>query len=125
MTTAVETIRVGELDAWVTGLRRNQAETRTGLRKGEADPGRPGLVKVNPLADWSWEQLWAYIREHDVPYDRLHERGYPSIGCAPCTRAVGLGGDLRAGRWWWETAAGPKECGLHVASARPAAGGRS
>lgn len=113
------------LDAWITGLRRDQAATRTTLRKVEADRGRPGLVKVNPLADWSWEEVWAYIREYDLPYNQLHARGYPSIGCAPCTRALGPGENLRAGRWWWEAAAGPKECGLHVASGRPDAGRRS
>jgi phosphoadenosine phosphosulfate reductase len=71
-------------------------------------------VKVNPLADWTWGDVWAYIRAHDVPYNALHDRGYPSIGCAPCTRAVTPGEDARAGRWWWEQP-DQKECGLHPA----------
>jgi phosphoadenosine phosphosulfate reductase len=99
------------LDAWVTGLRREQADTRIGLDRIEWDDAN-GLYKVNPLADWTTEQVWEYIRAHDVPYSRLHERGYPSIGCAPCTRAVDPGEDLRAGRWWWELPE-HKECGLH------------
>ncbi len=102
------------LDAWITGLRRDQAMTRTGVRKVEIDAEHGGLVKVNPLADWTWEQVWAYIRAHNVPYNVLHDRGYPSIGCAPCTRAVEPGEDPRAGRWWWEHPE-TKECGLHVA----------
>lgn len=100
------------LDAWITGLRREQAVTRTGIAKVERDEGND-LVKVNPLVDWTEEQVWAYIKENDVPYNALHDQGYPSIGCAPCTRAVAPGEDLRAGRWWWETPE-QKECGLHV-----------
>lgn len=100
------------LSAWVTGLRREQAVTRSALAKIEADPSRAGLIKVNPLADWTQEEVWAYIRKHDVPYNKLHDAGYPSIGCAPCTRAVKPGEDVRAGRWWWETPE-HKECGLH------------
>lgn len=100
------------LEAWITGLRRQQALTRSGVRKVEMHADH-GLVKVNPLADWTTEQVWAYIRAHDVPYNALHDRGYPSIGCAPCTRAVGPGEDARAGRWWWEDPE-TKECGLHV-----------
>ncbi len=102
------------LDAWITGLRRDQAVTRTGVRKVEVDAERGGIIKVNPLADWMSEQVWAYIRAHDVPYNALHDRGYPSIGCAPCTRAVAPGEDPRAGRWWWENPE-TKECGLHPA----------
>ena len=101
------------LDAWITGLRREQALTRTGIRKVAVDTKQGGIVKVNPLADWTWDQVWEYIRVHDVPYNALHDRGYPSIGCAPCTRAVRLGEDLRAGRWWWEHDSAAKECGLH------------
>jgi phosphoadenosine phosphosulfate reductase len=101
------------LDAWITGLRREQAVTRAQVRKVEVDPEHGGLIKLNPLADWTSEQVWAYIRAHDVPYNALHDRGYPSIGCAPCTRAVEPGEDPRAGRWWWESA-DTKECGLHV-----------
>ena len=102
------------LDAWITGLRREQAVTRTEVRKVDVDADHAGIFKINPLADWTWDQVWAYIRAHDVPYNALHDRGYPSIGCAPCTRAVGPGEDLRAGRWWWENPE-TKECGLHVA----------
>ncbi|HEV8642394.1 MAG TPA: phosphoadenylyl-sulfate reductase [Methylomirabilota bacterium] len=101
------------LDAWITGLRREQAVTRAQVRKVEVDPEHGGLIKLNPLADWTSEQVWTYIRAHDVPYNALHDRGYPSIGCAPCTRAVEPGEDPRAGRWWWESA-DTKECGLHV-----------
>lgn len=100
------------LDAWITGLRREQAVTRTQVRKVEVDSDHGGMVKVNPLADWTWEQVWAYIRTHNVPYNALHDRGYPSIGCAPCTRAVAPDEDPRAGRWWWEKPE-TKECGLH------------
>ncbi len=101
------------LDGWITGLRREQTVTRTEVRRVEVDQAHGGITKINPLADWSWDQVWDYIRAHDVPYNALHEKGYPSIGCAPCTRAVGPGQDLRAGRWWWETPE-TRECGLHV-----------
>ncbi|MFQ5519958.1 MAG: phosphoadenylyl-sulfate reductase [Candidatus Methylomirabilia bacterium] len=101
------------LDAWITGLRREQGVTRTLVRKVEVDPDSGRIVKVNPLADWTWDQVWAYIRARNVPYNALHDRGYPSIGCAPCTRAVKPGEDLRAGRWWWERNTAAKECGLH------------
>src|SRR5262245_51854150 len=102
-----------ELDAWITGLRREQAVTRALVRKAEVDAEHRGIVKVNPLADWSWAQVWAYIRAHDVPYNPLHDQGYPSIGCAPCTRPIAPGENLRAGRWWWEQDPTAKECGLH------------
>ena len=98
--------------AWITGLRAAQSTTRTGLPLREFDDGN-GLVKLNPLSDWSETEVWAYIRMHEVPYNALHDQFYPSIGCAPCTRAVALGEDVRAGRWWWEDPAS-KECGLHV-----------
>ncbi len=112
------------LTAWITGLRREQAVTRTAVRKVEVDADHGGIVKVNPLADWTWEQVWDYIRTHGLPYNALHDQGYPSIGCAPCTRAVAPGEDLRAGRWWWERP-DTKECGLHPAKATAApAGGR-
>ena len=101
--------------AWITGMRREQAVTRAALAESEFDAGH-GLQKFNPLADWTLDEVWAYAREHAVPYNALHDRGYPSIGCAPCTRAVLPGEDLRAGRWWWESA-DSKECGLHVAPA--------
>lgn len=101
------------LDAWITGLRREQAVTRTMTRKVEADKGHGGIIKVNPLTDWSGKQVWDYIRAHNVPYNALHDLGYPSIGCAPCTRAIKPGEDIRAGRWWWEIPES-KECGLHM-----------
>jgi len=110
--------RLAGLDAWITGLRRDQAATRSLLARIEWDAAN-GLLKINPLADWSAEEVWAYIRANDVPYSALHERGYPSIGCAPCTRAVAAGQDIRAGRWWWEDPA-HKECGLHVTDGKPA-----
>ena len=98
--------------AWITGLRRAQSVTRADLPVAEWDADH-GLQKFSPLADWSEDDVWAYLRAHDVPYNALHDRAYPSIGCAPCTRAIQPGEDVRAGRWWWEDAAG-KECGLHV-----------
>jgi phosphoadenosine phosphosulfate reductase len=102
------------LDAWITGLRRDQSVTRTAVHKIEWDEGNQ-LVKVNPLADWTHDDVWKYIREHNVPYNALHDRGYPSIGCGPCTRAVAPGEHERSGRWWWEHPE-TKECGLHVAA---------
>ena len=101
------------LDAWITGLRREQAVTRGRVRKVEIDADHGGILKLNPLADWSWDRVWGYIRDRAVPYNALHDAGFPSIGCAPCTRAVRPGEDLRAGRWWWEQDAAAKECGLH------------
>jgi len=111
----VEPLRraLSTVDAWVTGLRREQAVTRTDLPKGEIDEAFGGIVKLNPIAEWTQEQLWDYIRANDVPYNILHDRGFPSIGCAPCTRAIAPGEDIRAGRWWWENPE-QKECGLHV-----------
>jgi 3'-phosphoadenosine 5'-phosphosulfate sulfotransferase (PAPS reductase)/FAD synthetase len=99
----------------VTGLRAYQAATRTDTALIELDPAHPGMIKHNPLAGWTSDQVWDYIREHDVPYNALHDQGFPSIGCAPCTRAVAPGEDPRAGRWWWEQDAAAKECGIHVA----------
>lgn len=101
------------LQAWITGLRRQQAVTRAGIPKIEVDEAHGGILKLNPLADWSKEQVWEYIRAHNVPYNALHDKGFPSIGCAPCTCAIQPGEDIRAGRWWWETPE-QKECGLHV-----------
>ncbi|APR03563.1 phosphoadenylyl-sulfate reductase [Thauera chlorobenzoica] len=98
--------------AWITGLRAAQSVTRSGLPVREFDAAN-GLDKLNPLSDWSETEVWAYIRIHDLPYNALHDQFYPSIGCAPCTRAIALGEDVRAGRWWWEDPAS-KECGLHV-----------
>lgn len=97
--------------AWITGQRRAQSLTRTEVAIAEFDPTH-GLHKFNPLAEWGDDEVWSYIRTHDVPYNPLHDRGYPSIGCAPCTRAIEPGEDLRAGRWWWEHAE-HRECGLH------------
>ena len=99
--------------AWITGMRAQQASTRDGLPLRGVDTANGGLQKFNPLADWSEQEVWAYIRRHGVPYNALHDRFYPSIGCAPCTRAVTPGEDIRAGRWWWENPES-KECGLHV-----------
>ncbi|HZX28293.1 MAG TPA: phosphoadenylyl-sulfate reductase [Telluria sp.] len=97
--------------AWVTGQRRAQSATRTELAVEEFDSAH-GLVKFNPLADWSEDDVWHYIRANGVPYNPLHDQGFPSIGCAPCTRAIQPGEDVRAGRWWWENP-DSKECGLH------------
>ncbi|MFN3984852.1 MAG: phosphoadenylyl-sulfate reductase [Rhodocyclaceae bacterium] len=98
--------------AWITGLRAAQSVTRAGLPLREFDQGN-GLEKLNPLSDWSETEVWAYIRLHEVPYNALHDQFYPSIGCAPCTRAIAVGEDVRAGRWWWENPE-TKECGLHA-----------
>ncbi len=98
--------------AWITGQRRAQSTTRVELAVQEDDPAH-GMQKFNPLADWSEEDIWNYIRSNGVPYNPLHDKGYPSIGCEPCTRAIQPGEDIRAGRWWWEQPES-KECGLHV-----------
>jgi phosphoadenosine phosphosulfate reductase len=104
------------LDAWITGLRREQAVTRAGLPKVGADPDRAALIKLNPLADWTHDQVWDYLRVRGVPVNALHARGFPSIGCSPCTRAIQPGEDVRAGRWWWELPE-HRECGLHARGA--------
>lgn len=98
-------------DAWVTGLRREQSNNRGDVPFSELDD--KGRSKFSPLADWSWNDVWHYIATHDVPYNPLHDEFMPSIGCAPCTRAIAVGEDFRAGRWWWEEEK-VKECGLHV-----------
>jgi phosphoadenosine phosphosulfate reductase len=98
--------------AWITGMRAEQATTRSNLPVREYDAGNQ-LEKFNPLSDWTEKEIWAYIRLYNVPYNALHDQFYPSIGCAPCTRAVAMGEDIRAGRWWWEDPTS-KECGLHV-----------
>ena len=103
------------LDAWVTGLRRAQVVTRTETKKVEIDHDHGEMTKINPIADWAVNQVWDYVKANHIPFNVLHERGYPSIGCAPCTRAISTGEDLRAGRWWWELPE-HKECGLHVQS---------
>jgi phosphoadenosine phosphosulfate reductase len=99
------------LDAWICGLRREQSITRTGTQTVEWDDAN-GLIKINPLIDWSDAQVWDYIRANSVPHNPLHHRDYPSIGCQPCTRAVAPGDDPRSGRWWWESPE-HRECGLH------------
>jgi phosphoadenosine phosphosulfate reductase len=98
--------------AWITGLRREQSGARAEL--AHWDDSDPAIRKLNPLANWTWEDVWHYIALHQVAYNPLHDQFFPSIGCAPCTRAISLGEDFRAGRWWWEEETA-KECGLHVA----------
>jgi phosphoadenosine phosphosulfate reductase len=98
--------------AWVTGLRREQSSNRVDVPFSERDSA--GRTKFNPLADWSWNDVWHYIAANDLPYNELHDQFFPSIGCEPCTRAIAVGEDFRAGRWWWEEEKA-KECGLHVA----------
>jgi len=102
-----------DLEAWICGLRREQSVTRTEVKKAEIDHAHNAIIKINPLSEWTEKQVWDYIKENDVPYNALHDKGYPSIGCAPCTRAVKPGEDVRAGRWWWEPPE-KKECGLHA-----------
>jgi len=99
--------------AWVTGLRREQSGARAEVPFEDRDD--QGRAKVNALADWSWADVWHHIAAHEVPYNELHDRFFPSIGCEPCTRAIALGEDFRAGRWWWENGSA-KECGLHVSA---------
>lgn len=101
------------MDAYVTGLRRDQNANRAETRKLAIDPSAGGIIKLAPLADWSHDQVLDYVGRHQVPLNRLHREGYPSVGCEPCTRAIDPGDDPRAGRWWWESDA-VKECGLHV-----------
>jgi phosphoadenosine phosphosulfate reductase len=101
------------LEAWITGLRREQTRNRSEAPKVEIDAGHGGIVKVNPIADWDADAVWRYVRAHDVPVNRLHAQGYPSVGCDPCSRAVPPGADPRSGRWWWEQE-GDRECGIHV-----------
>ena len=103
---------LGELDAWTTGLRRDQNNTRTHISKVEEDLDHPPLIKVNPICDWSLKQVEEYVRVYNVPINKLHAKNFPSIGCAPCTRAIKPGEGIRAGRWWWENP-DHKECGLH------------
>lgn len=104
---ALQGIRV-----WITGIRRDQAITRYSTPMVEWNE-QYKLLKINPLRDWDIEKVWEYIRKHEVSYNKLHDQGYPSIGCAPCTRAIAQGEDIRAGRWWWENPES-KECGIHV-----------
>lgn len=103
--------------AWITGMRRDQAVTRGTLEVSSFDADH-GMQKINPLLDWSNAEVWQYLKQNNVPYNKLHDRFFPSIGCAPCTRSVTPGEDIRSGRWWWEQPEN-KECGLHVASITP------
>jgi len=103
--------------AWITGMRREQAATRGGLEVSAFDADN-GLHKFNPLLEWTNDEVWKYIKANRVPYNKLHDRFYPSIGCAPCTRAITPGEDIRAGRWWWEDPQN-KECGLHIGKIIP------
>jgi phosphoadenosine phosphosulfate reductase len=105
---------LAERSAWVTGLRREQSGARSDVPFSEVD--EHGRTKLSPLADWSWNDVWHHIATHGVPYNPLHDEFMPSIGCAPCTRAIAVGEDFRSGRWWWEQD-DAKECGLHVAGA--------
>lgn len=100
------------LKIWITGLRAQQSLTRENMQLFEWDEGN-SVIKLNPLIHWSEQDVWSYIKENKIPYNALHDRGYPSIGCAPCTRAVEKGADVRSGRWWWENPE-HKECGLHI-----------
>ena len=109
------------LDGWITGLRRDQTDVRRNVSMFQLDHGHGGILKINPIIDWSWQEIQDYIQKNDVPCNTLLSKGYSSIGCAPCTRKIKPGEDLRAGRWWWEDkdAAGGgggqhKECGLHI-----------
>ncbi len=101
------------LDGWITGLRADQTEVRLNSNKLEIDSQHNNIIKVNPIINWTWDQTWDYIKKNDVPYNKLHDKGFPSIGCEPCTRAIKPGEPLRAGRWWWEMDP-QKECGLHA-----------
>ena len=112
--------------AWITGLRREQSNARAEVHDVEQQPisvngEATTRAKINPLADWTWGDVWHFIREENIPYNPLHDAFFPSIGCAPCTRAVTLGEDFRSGRWWWEQESA-KECGLHVEGGHPADG---
>lgn len=99
-------------DCWITGIRAAQSDNRQGMAQVEWD-GSNNLVKFHPIYHWSQEDVWDFVKHHHIPYNPLHDKGFPSIGCAPCTRAVGEGEDFRAGRWWWEDQS-KKECGLHA-----------
>ena len=101
------------LDGWVTGLRADQTEVRSNANKIELDEQHNGMIKINPIIEWTWDQTWDYIKKNNIPYNKLHDNGFPSIGCEPCTRAIKPGEPLRAGRWWWESDS-QKECGLHA-----------
>jgi phosphoadenosine phosphosulfate reductase len=101
------------LDGWITGLRADQTDVRLNSNKIEFDEQHNKIIKVNPIIEWTWEQTWDYIKKNSIPYNKLHDDGFTSIGCEPCTRAIKAGEPLRAGRWWWESDS-QKECGLHA-----------
>jgi len=101
------------LDGWITGLRREQTEIRKNIDIFQIDHAHGGILKINPIIDWTWDQIQDYIKNNNLPYNSLLDKGYSSIGCEPCTRAIKPGEDLRAGRWWWEQSE-HKECGLHI-----------
>jgi phosphoadenosine phosphosulfate reductase len=109
------------LDAWISGLRPAQSVTRRSVRAVEIDGAHGGRVKLNPLVGWSQSEVWDYVRSHALPVNALHARGYPTVGCAPCTRPIKAGEDERSGRWWWETAE-TRECGLHAGMERDGSG---
>jgi phosphoadenosine phosphosulfate reductase len=100
------------LDVWISGLRKSQSVTRNDMQMVEWDE-RHNLIKINPLLNWSEEDVWDYIKKHNVPYNKLHDKGFASIGCQPCTRALKPGEEVRDGRWWWENPQ-LRECGLHI-----------
>ena len=104
---------LADLDAWISGLRPEQSVTRTEVTAVEIDEVHDGRIKLNPLARWTKDDVWAYVRKHAVPVNALHAKGYPSVGCAPCSRAIREGEDERAGRWWWERPES-RECGIHT-----------
>jgi len=104
---------LSKLDGWITGLRADQTDVRSTAQKIEIDGQHNNIIKINPIIEWTWEQTWDYIKKNNVPYNKLHDRGFPSIGCEPCTRAIKSGEPQGAGRWWWESD-GQKECGLHA-----------
>ncbi len=106
-------------EGWITGIRRDQTATRAATPKITRDLANGSIWKIAPLADWTSERVWDYIRARDLPHNALHDEGYQSIGCAPCTRPVAPGGDERSGRWWWEAQDTARECGIHVAPLAP------
>jgi len=101
------------LDGWITGLRSDQNQNRSTARMLEVDEMHDGIVKVNPIINWTYDQTWEYVKKNSCPYNKMLDQGYPSIGCEPCTRPIKIGEDVRSGRWWWEND-GQKECGLHM-----------
>jgi len=103
------------LDGWITGLRKDQTEVRKDAKMIEIDELHGGIIKINPIVNWTWDEVWRYIKKNNLPYNSLLDKGYSSIGCEPCTRAIKPGEDLKAGRWWWEQGE-HKECGLHMRS---------